>query len=249
MKLYLGSRDYKPEGFLTVDIDRHHEPDIVADVTDLSAIDSNSVEEICASHILEHLPWPLSYKALGEWARVLRPGGRLRVAVPDLAALCAMVAEGHNAWAATALIYGVGRLENALEAHQYGYTRGMLISILRSLGFTNFDWWKHDLPDASNGWMHADDSGRIAISLNISAVKTGEALVPPDRMLARLMVNRMRPFDEVLAEAIGEHGDEASPDAENQPLLVQRLHMSLIEARMRILYLEDQIREGAASRG
>ena len=29
MKLYLGSREYKPEGFLTVDIDARHEPDIV----------------------------------------------------------------------------------------------------------------------------------------------------------------------------------------------------------------------------
>jgi predicted SAM-dependent methyltransferase len=249
MKLYLGSRDYKPEGFLTVDIDKHHEPDIVADVTDLSIIGSNSVEEICASHILEHLPWPLSYKALAEWARVLRPGGRLRVAVPDLAALSAMIAEGHNVWAATALIYGVGRLENALEAHQYGYTRGMLVSILRSLGFANFDWWKHDMPDASNGWMHADDDGRIAISLNISAEKTGEALVPPDRLLARLMTNRMRPFDELLAEAIGDHTYEAGSKVDDQPLLVQRLHMSLIDARMRILYLEDQLRGTTVSRG
>lgn len=117
MKLYLGSRDYKPEGFLTVDIDDRHKPDIVADVTDMSNVQSNSVDEVCASHILEHLPWPLSYKALGEWARILRPGGLLRVAVPDMAALAAMIAEGHNVWTATALIYGVGRLENSLEAH------------------------------------------------------------------------------------------------------------------------------------
>lgn len=138
MKLYLGSREYKPDGFLTVDIDTRHEPDIVADVTDLRVIKSNTVDEICASHILEHLPWPLSYKALGEWARILRPGGRLRVAVPDLAALATMIADGQNPWTATALLYGVGRLENQLEAHQFGYTRGMLVSILRSLGFQEF---------------------------------------------------------------------------------------------------------------
>ena len=82
-----------------------------------------------------------------------------------------------------ALIYGAGRLENQLEAHQFGYTRGMLVSILRSLGFENFDWWKHDMPDASNGWMHDDDNGRVGISLNLAAEKINEPLVEPNRLL------------------------------------------------------------------
>lgn len=246
MKLYLGSREYKPADFLTVDIDERHKPDVVADVTDLSVIETGTVEEICASHILEHLPWPLAYKALGEWARVLRMGGRLRVAVPDLAALAAMIAEGHNVWSATALIYGVGRLENKLEAHQYGYTRGMLISVLRSLGFSNFDWWKHDLPDASNGWMHGDGDGRVGISLNILAEKMREPTVPPERLLSRLMANRMRPFDEVLAEEVGDLAEELAAEAD--PLLTQRLHMALIDARMRIQYLEHALAQERSNR-
>jgi predicted SAM-dependent methyltransferase len=243
VKLYLGSRQYKPDGFLTVDIDDRHDPDIVADVTDLSVLGSNTVEEICASHILEHLPWPLAYKALAEWTRVLRPGGRLRVAVPDLAAMATMIAEGKNVWAATSLIYGVGRLENQLEAHQYGYTRGMLTSILRSLGFRNFDWWKHDMPDASNGWMHDDDNGRMAISLNLAADKVADSLVPPDRLLSALMADRMRPFDLVLAECIGAYSEQTVAAAEEEPLLTQRLHMGLIEARMRIIFLERALAE------
>ncbi len=135
MRLYLGSRDYRPEGFLTVDIDPACDPDIVADVTDLHGIASGSVDEICASHVLEHIPWPLSFRALAEWARVLRIGGRLRVAVPDLALLSRLIAEGRNVWCAAGLLFGVGRLENQLEAHQYGYTRDMLLAMLRALGF------------------------------------------------------------------------------------------------------------------
>jgi predicted SAM-dependent methyltransferase len=61
MKLYLGGRDYRPDGYLTVDIDPRHDPDIVADVTNLATIGAGSVDEICASHILEHLPWPTAY--------------------------------------------------------------------------------------------------------------------------------------------------------------------------------------------
>lgn len=238
MKLYLGSRDYKPDGFLTVDIDATHKPDILADVTDLAALADGDVDEICASHILEHLPWPLAFKALAEWARVLKPGGCLRVAVPDLGALAAMIVAGENPWSCTGLLYGVGRLENPFEAHQYGYTRGMLLSILRALGFGAFDWWKHDMPDASNGWMYGDNNGRVAISLNIAAIKQHEPLVPVDALFERLKVDRMRPFDQVLAELLA--GQPEVPAAvEDDALLTQRLHMALIDARKRIKLLEE----------
>jgi predicted SAM-dependent methyltransferase len=242
MKLYLGSRDYRPEGFLRVDIDPIHAPDIVADVTDLSGIASESVEEICASHILEHLPWPTAYKALGEWARILRVGGLLRLAVPDLGALGAMVASGRNPWAAAGLIFGLGRLSNPLEAHQYGYTRRMLIDVLGALGFRAFDWWKHDVPDASNGWIHDEAGERIAISLNIAAKKHTAPVVPPAELMPDLLAEPMAPFDRVLATHLGCQTEPLEPATEAEPLLTQRLHFALIDARMRILFLEDELR-------
>ena len=158
MKLYLGSRDYRPEGFLTVDIDPSRGSDISPTSPISPRIASGSVDEICASHILEHITWPLSFRALAEWTRVLRVGGRLRLAVPDVHLLACLIAEGRSVWAATALLFGAGRQENPLEAHQYGYTRDMLLNMLRPLGFSHFYWWKHDLPDASNGWI-TDDRG------------------------------------------------------------------------------------------
>ncbi len=241
MRLYLGSRDYRPEGFLTVDIDPACDPDIVADVTDLHGIASGSVDEICASHVLEHIPWPLSFRALAEWARVLRIGGRLRVAVPDLALLSRLIAEGRNVWCAAGLLFGVGRLENQLEAHQYGYTRDMLLAMLRALGFGRFDWWKHDLPDASNGWMLDDAGERIAISLNIAADKVGAPVMDPAPLTEALMNDRLQPFDKVLARLVG--NDPALPRAaeSDDPLLLQSLHMALIEARMRIKHLEGEL--------
>lgn len=242
MKLYLGSRDYRPDGFLTVDIDPTHKPDILADVTDFSAIASGSVDEISASHILEHIPWPLSFKAVAEWARVLRVGGTLRVAVPDLGLLARMIGEGRNVWAAAGLVFGVGRLENPLEAHQYGYTRDMLVGLLRTLGFGGFDWWKHDLPDASNGWMLDDLGERIAISLNIGARKIGEPIVEPSTLLQELLNDRLQSFDQIVARLAASRSNEMPLAAEMDPLLTQRLHMALIEARMRILYLEAELR-------
>lgn len=245
MKIYLGSRDYKPEGYLTVDIDPSHGPDIVADVTDLQRIASGTVQEICASHILEHLPWPMSFKALSEWGRVLEPGGRLRLAVPDLALLGAMIADGRNAWTAAALLFGVGRIENPLEAHQFGYTEPMLRDMLRALGFGEFAWWKHDIHDASNGWMPVENSGKVAISLNLQARKLREPAVAPMDVLAALLADRMAPFDQVYASVVARDASLQAALPEDDPRLTQQLHMDLIEARMRILHLEDELRRKA----
>jgi hypothetical protein len=46
----------------------------------------NSVDEIRASHILEHFSFADAQEALKEWTRVLKPGGRIRLAVPDIEA-------------------------------------------------------------------------------------------------------------------------------------------------------------------
>lgn len=96
MKLNLASHgDHKP-GYISVDFD-HPEAEIKADVSNLP-FEADSVDDIYASHILEHfrsgnsyephLSNPLNPKtvfdALAEWRRVLKPGGRLEIKVPDI---------------------------------------------------------------------------------------------------------------------------------------------------------------------
>ena len=243
MRLYLGSHGYKPVGFLTVDVDPKHTPDIIGDVTKLNKILDNSVDEICASHILEHLAWPYSFAALCEWTRVLRDGGRMCIAVPDLSLLARLISEGRNVWGATGLLFGVGRLENPLEAHQYAYTRDMLLEMLRTLGFSDFEWWHHDFPDASNGWIGDDAGDRIAISLNVAATKTHRPICDAEALLQLLMNERLKPFGKMVSQLIGSEVGECSMLVEGDAILVQRLHMELIEARMRILYLEAELKQ------
>lgn len=57
-------------------------PDIVASMTDLG--DIGPFDRIYSSHCLEHLNPDDVMKALGEFLRVLRPGGQALVFVPDL---------------------------------------------------------------------------------------------------------------------------------------------------------------------
>lgn len=55
--------------------------DVVADVTDLKPFEDASADAIVAKHILEHvLDIP---KAIKEWRRVLKPGGKLVIVCPD----------------------------------------------------------------------------------------------------------------------------------------------------------------------
>lgn len=94
MKLNLASHGDNREGFINVDFD-HPSADLKADVSSLP-FEDDSVDVILAYHILEHfrageyephLSNPLNPKtamvALNEWRRVLKPGGKLEIKVPD----------------------------------------------------------------------------------------------------------------------------------------------------------------------
>lgn len=84
LRLNLGSDWSQVSGFLSVDFNPAVSPDVVADVRHLPMFATDSVDEVYASHVLEHLTWPDGLVALQEWLRVLKPGGMLTVATPDV---------------------------------------------------------------------------------------------------------------------------------------------------------------------
>lgn len=57
------------------------------DLTQRWPLRDDSVEAVYSSHFLEHLELEEARHVLAEAARVLKPGGRIRLVVPDLAAL------------------------------------------------------------------------------------------------------------------------------------------------------------------
>lgn len=62
--------------------DRAGEVDLLADAQRMPEVEDGSVDAVLCTQVLEHLPRP--WDALGEIARVLRPGGRLILSVPHL---------------------------------------------------------------------------------------------------------------------------------------------------------------------
>lgn len=82
-RLEIGSGDRPQRGYIHIDQDPwawHVE--VVASAWRLPFPD-DWAEEIVAVHSLEHVHPRLLLPTLGEWHRVLRPGGRLRVHVPN----------------------------------------------------------------------------------------------------------------------------------------------------------------------
>lgn len=80
--LNLGCGTVKLNGFCNIDI--VEAADLVHDINQGLPFDDDSVSGIYSEHFIEHLTQPQIIRLLRECRRVLRVGGRLRIATPDL---------------------------------------------------------------------------------------------------------------------------------------------------------------------
>jgi ubiquinone/menaquinone biosynthesis C-methylase UbiE len=133
---------------IRLDIDPKVKPDIVASITDMSVVESASVDAVHSSHNLEHLFWHEVPVALKEFHRVLKPGGFVFLAMPDVEAVAAAIVDGKleeqlykaPAGPITALdiLYGFRRaIANGhhFMAHKTGFTAATLKAKLEKAGF------------------------------------------------------------------------------------------------------------------
>ena len=82
MKVDLGSGYKRAEGFVRVDIDPHTNPDYIVDLEkDDLPFENNSVDEVRAWHILEHLGVGY-FHLMQELYRVCKPGAMIEIQVP-----------------------------------------------------------------------------------------------------------------------------------------------------------------------
>ena len=77
---------------LRLDINPAVRPDIVCSMTEMTPVADASVDAVFSSHNLEHLYPHEVPLALGEFLRVLKPGGLLLMTLPDLQRVAEMVA-------------------------------------------------------------------------------------------------------------------------------------------------------------
>ena len=145
--------------------------DVVGDGVDLRRFADGSVDELYASHMLEHLGFRDELpRALAEWHRVLVPDGLVRVSVPDLMTLCQLFVDPNVSARVRDYIVRVlyGSQEDAHDFHKMGFTLESLSQHLKAAGF-------HKIMRVREFGVFDDTSrltlGPVPISLNVQARK------------------------------------------------------------------------------
>jgi len=123
--------------------------------------ESNSVDEVYASHILEHFTFHERDNVLNEWARVLKPDGRMRIAVPDLTKIAKSILENEetNFREVEMVLYGAHSDPN--DVHHAAYTERQLRRVMYRAGIGNITRFHPFIrSDCSNHPMSLNLQGR-----------------------------------------------------------------------------------------
>lgn len=84
LRLNWGCGSQPAPGWINADRRPLNGVDLCGDIRDGLALGDASIDYAVAIHVLQDLPWPDIPGALAELHRVLRPGGVLRLGLPDL---------------------------------------------------------------------------------------------------------------------------------------------------------------------
>lgn len=171
MKLNLGSGDTPLADYENLDIKNGQS------IYPLNCPD-NSADEVRASHVLEHFPHYQTMDVLREWVRVLKPGGWLKVAVPNFDwivgeyvggtfvapagfrdTLCAISDDRVLPLEA----FLMGGQTDANDYHKAIFTYTKLRTLLEWAGLVNLQAWESEIKDCAS----------LPVSLNLMAQKPG----------------------------------------------------------------------------
>ncbi len=186
LKLHLGCGSKRIEGFVNIDATYIPGVDRVDNVRHLRAFEPGTVDVIYASNVLEHLGRWEYMPALQRWHELLRPGGIVRLSVPDFQALAEYYLETRDL--ATMYCALHGGQDTPLNVHLWCWDFDMLKKDLETAGFTGVrrydrnatehahvrDWSLNYMPyrDKENRVLSDEEwfKGKC-VALNVEAVK------------------------------------------------------------------------------
>jgi len=115
--------------------------DHVCNANDLSHFPDNSFTDIYASHVVEHFDYKVELRnTLLEWKRVLTPGGKVYISVPDLDVLAGIILSKtqltiDERFFVMRMIFG-GHVDK-YDYHLVGLNEEFLHAFLHSAGYVN----------------------------------------------------------------------------------------------------------------
>ena len=175
VNLHLGCGKKFIPGFIHIDVRKFDHSDYVCRLDKLEMFKDNSVDLIYWSHVLEHFKRHECENALKEWHRVLKPGGLLRLAVPDFESIVKIYQEYKNVELLIGLLYG-GQ-DYQYNYHHVAFDFNYLSKLLMQAGFTQihrYDWKTtihNDYDDYSQAYIpHMDKEHGVLMSLNVECI-------------------------------------------------------------------------------
>lgn len=144
LRLNVGCGSRIIDGYFNCDIEHNpaapRAPDLLCDFKSIPLPDG-CASEVMAIHVAEHAyRWEIE-AVLAEWYRLLRPGGKLVMELPNLVKCCQNYLSGrmkggkHPDQLARFGIYGDPRLENKWMTHPWGYSPEEMIGLVEAAGF------------------------------------------------------------------------------------------------------------------
>lgn len=139
-KLHIGGKT-RSDGWEVLNAQPASYVDHVCDAGKLPQFPDDAFSEIYASHVLEHFDYNIELvNALKEWNRILEPGGRLSISVPDLDVLAGLFLTKDrltldDRFYVMRMIFG-GHMDK-YDYHVAGLNEEFLTLFLTHVGFVN----------------------------------------------------------------------------------------------------------------
>jgi predicted SAM-dependent methyltransferase len=155
-KLHVGAGHNRLPGWLNTDFEPVDARIIFLDVTETFPFPNASFQYVFGEHLVEHVPYQHGLAMLGECHRILRPGGRIRLATPNLLKWLALFEPDKSPASvqflqealkfgslATAPMPECFVLNNGMRAwgHQFVYDPGTLRAAVEASGFRNIKFY------------------------------------------------------------------------------------------------------------
>jgi GT2 family glycosyltransferase/predicted SAM-dependent methyltransferase len=146
VRLNMGSGPFPLKGgFVNIDQFASVNPDVIADVTAVP-YELGTIDEIYAGHVLEHFRYEDGMRALRYWFALLKPGGEIRICVPDYDFLVKEYAEAPTP--EKLKVFNDTYIYSGIQPspHQYAYSAALLKQVMEEAGFIKLERMPVDHP-------------------------------------------------------------------------------------------------------